>query len=130
MYNWYAINDPRGFAPTGWHVATDDEWNFLINYIGGPDVAGGKLKENGTLHWNTPNTGATNEIGFNALPCGWRDFNGKFSSLGDYCGWWSSTSEVGKPSFARLRHIVNNTAIITNNYYDKSAGFSIRLIKD
>jgi uncharacterized protein (TIGR02145 family) len=66
LYNWYAVNDPRGIAPLGFHIPTDAEWNTLATYLGGANVAGGQLKEIGTIHWNSPNTGATNTTNFNA----------------------------------------------------------------
>jgi uncharacterized protein (TIGR02145 family) len=56
LYDWFAISDVRGLSPIGWHIPTDEEWNKLINYLGGDERAGGKLKENGTLHWLNPNT--------------------------------------------------------------------------
>jgi uncharacterized protein (TIGR02145 family) len=68
IYNWYAVNDPRGLAPLGWHIATSDEFETLRNALGGSAVAGGKLKTAGTGRWISPNTGATNESGFSALP--------------------------------------------------------------
>lgn len=70
LYNWYAVNDPRGLAPEGWHIPTDAEWIALIDYLGGTNVAGGKMKQIGTVHWISPNLGATNESGFSALPGG------------------------------------------------------------
>jgi uncharacterized protein (TIGR02145 family) len=93
-------------------------------------VTGGKLKESGTANWISPNTGATNAIEFSAFQGGWRDFNGKFSSIGNYCGWWFSSIEHGNNTHALQRHILNNNMAIINNYYDKAAGFSVRLIKD
>ena len=60
LYNWYAVNDPRGLAPMGWHVPTDAEWTTLSTSLGGDAAAGGAMKETGTTHWTTPNTGATN----------------------------------------------------------------------
>ena len=83
LYNWYAVNDIRNIAPEGWHVPTDEEWKELEMYLGMSQTEaddtgyrgtneGGKLKEAGTTHWETPNTGATNETGFSALPGGCR----------------------------------------------------------
>ena len=71
LYNWYAVNDPRGLAPAGWHVPSDAEWTELINCLGGEDVAGGKMKAVSAL-WYSPNTGATNSSGFTGLPGGYR----------------------------------------------------------
>src|ERR1035437_4904310 len=70
LYNWYAVNDPRGLAPTGWHVPSDAEWTTLSTCLGGNAVAGGAMKETGTTHWTSPNTGATNSSGFTGLPGG------------------------------------------------------------
>jgi uncharacterized protein (TIGR02145 family) len=81
LYNWYAVNDPRGLAPEGWHVSSDEEWKELTNFIGGEELAGGKMKEAGTEHWNNPNLGASNESAFSALPGGWRSIDGTFSSI-------------------------------------------------
>ncbi len=70
LYNWHTVADSRNIAPTGWHVPSDAEWAILIEYLGGSDVAGGKLKETGTTHWYNPTTEATNESGFTGLPGG------------------------------------------------------------
>lgn len=91
LYNWYAVNDPRGLAPAGWHVPSYDEWMVLHNNIGGENHAGGKLKEVGTEHWLNPNVGATDEVGFTALPGGERQNDGKFRALKMDGFWWSST---------------------------------------
>lgn len=93
LYNWHAVNTGK-LCPAGWHVPTNIEWTALVNYIGGKDVAGGKLKEVGNAHWLDTNEGATNEYGFTALPGGFRS-----NGLGDatflsirYSGWfWTST---------------------------------------
>ena len=87
LYNWYAVNDPRGLAPTGWHVPSDAEWTTLETTLGGDPVAGGKMKVAGTTRWTTPNTGATNESGFAGLPGGTRNNNGTFSNVGSN-GYW------------------------------------------
>jgi uncharacterized protein (TIGR02145 family) len=70
LYNWYAVADPRGLEPKGWHVASDTEWETLVEYLGGEEDAGWKIKEMGTAHWDSPNTAVTNESGFCALPGG------------------------------------------------------------
>ncbi|MBK8503743.1 MAG: fibrobacter succinogenes major paralogous domain-containing protein [Saprospiraceae bacterium] len=103
LYNWYAVNDGRGLCPTGWHVPTDAEWTTLTGLLGGLSVSGGPMKEAGTAHWNSPNTGATNSRGFTGLPGGLRIFNGTFSALGNVGYWWSS-SESG--ANARYRGLV------------------------
>ncbi len=128
LYNWYSINDSRNIAPIGWHVPTDAEWTALDNYLGGTSVAD-KLKETGTSHWSSPNTGATNESGFTALPGGTRHSDGTFNDIRDYGHWWSST-EYG-PSVAWGREMNYNSSIFSSNfYYSKDAGFSVRCIKD
>ena len=91
LYNWYAVNDPRGLVPAGYHVPTNTDWINLINYLGGDLVAGGPLKEAGTVHWTSPNVGATNSSGFTGLPGGFRDTAGAFQSINDISYWWTST---------------------------------------
>lgn len=68
LYNWFAAYSTNNIAPKGWHVPTLDDWTTLITYLGGIDIAGGKLKETGISHWHTPNECANNESGFTALP--------------------------------------------------------------
>ena len=68
LYNWFAVADPRHVCPTGWHEPTDAEWTTLTDYLGGEEVAGGKMKSAGTQYWIGPNTDATNESGFSGLP--------------------------------------------------------------
>lgn len=81
----------KGLCPDGWHIPTDAEWTTLTTYLGGESVAGGKMKETGTAHWLFPNTGATNESGFTALPGGYRNMSGGFGPLGNYASFYSST---------------------------------------
>jgi uncharacterized protein (TIGR02145 family) len=91
MYNWEAVNTDK-LCPLGWHVPTDAEWTTLTNYLGGESIAGGKLKEAGTIHWNNPNTEATNETIFTALPGGIRIDDGTFDKVEQIGFWWSSTT--------------------------------------
>ncbi len=128
LYNWYAVNDPRGLAPTGWHVATDVEWTTLETTLGGDPVAGGKMKVAGTTSWTTPNTGATNESGFAGLPGGTRNLDGAFSSVGSYGGWWSS-SEVDT-TFAWFRYLYYGYGSIFRDGSNGQNGFSVRCLRD
>jgi len=128
LYNWYAATDSRNIAPTGWHVPTDAEWTTLSTYLGGESVAGGKLKEIGFLHWETPNTGATNETGFNASGSGKRLSDGSFADLTYNWYSWSSTSKNSTKSW--IRNINYNQNSIGNESEGKEIGNSIRLIKD
>lgn len=128
LYNWYAVNDSRKIAPAGWHVASLEEWEVLIDYLGGEDVAGGKLKERGNDHWEG-NTGSTNEFGFTALPGGGRYQYGVYNLLGYLAYWWSSTEH----STTRAKHLGitwNNQSISTFSPAEKYFGYSVRCVKD
>lgn len=94
LYNWYAVNDRRGLCPAGWHIASHDEWMSLTDNLGGEEIAGGKLKEAGTDHWESPNENATNESGFTALPGGGRYYSGGFYGIGRYGDFWTSTGRM------------------------------------
>lgn len=127
LYNWYAVNTGK-LCPTGWHVPTDTEWTTFINYLGGEDAAGGKLKEIGIAHWQSPNEGATNESGFTALPSGFRGFNGTFGNIG-YSGlWWSATNDDANKAWLRDMFYGNSVVNRSNRY--KGNGFSVRCVKD
>ncbi|MDD5529167.1 MAG: fibrobacter succinogenes major paralogous domain-containing protein [bacterium] len=129
LYNWYAVNDPRGLAPEGWHIPTDDEWTILTNCLGGEDIAGGKLKENCTTLWWSPNTGATNKSGFSALPGGHRgDNNGAFGVIGNGGYWWSATEFNATYAWSRLMYY--DYANVYRKGYNKKYGFSIRCVKN
>jgi len=94
MMKYIDLNHVQGFCPSGWHIPTEREWEILINYLGGYEMAGGMLKEAGTAHWKNPNTGATNSGGFTALPAGWgiyTDIDQSFIDSGKSCTFWSST---------------------------------------
>jgi uncharacterized protein (TIGR02145 family) len=129
MYNWYAAADSRNPAPAGWHVPSDEDWTTLMNYLGNVNVAGGKMKETGTAHWSSPNTGATNSSGFTALPGGYRyTDNGSFRQMTMDADWWSTT-EVDT-TYAWFRNIYYNAASSGRYYYKKQNGFSIRCVMD
>ena len=128
LYNWYAVSDSRNIAPTGWHVPTDLEWKNYFLSLGGESVAGGKLKETGTLHWKSPNTGATNETRFTALPGGWRDYKGTFGSIGLDCDFWSSTDSSSDDAWGH--NMILTSSSVFRNSYSKHFGFSIRCVKD
>lgn len=128
LYNWYTVNDARGLAPTGWHIPTSIEWQTLINYAGGQQVAGAKLKEVGIVHWNEDNYNSTNQYCFTGLPGG--NTTGSFIYLGQYGYWWSSsTVQVGLTTQPNSVGLSNNpTAAVGNDEY--YAGHSVRCIKD
>lgn len=129
LYNWYAVNDSRGLAPEGWRVASDADWTTLTSYLGGLEVAGGKLKEAGTSHWASPNTGATNQSGFYALPGGWRmNANGTFYYINQSGNWWTATSGSNS-AVAWSRYILNTDAKAYREEYSKENGFSVRCVK-
>lgn len=130
LYNWYAAIDPRNLAPAGWHVPTIEEWAVLIEYLGGEDVAGGKVKENGTIHWREPNTGATNETGFTALPGGSRSETGYFIPVGEEAVWWSTSEDSQFSQSAQGAYTLFFVPSLRKCFGYKTAGFSIRCIKD
>ncbi|MCX6306896.1 MAG: fibrobacter succinogenes major paralogous domain-containing protein [Bacteroidetes bacterium] len=127
LYNWYAVETGK-LAPYGWHIPTDAEWDTLASTLGGELIAGGKLKEKGTLHWQSPNTGATNETGFFALPGGIRFTNGTFFNLGNV-GIWGSATESDTAS-AWCRFMSCSSGSMNSSPSGKSTGFSVRCIRD
>ncbi len=129
LYNWYAINDPRGIAPQGWHVPTDLEWGILATYLGGESLAGGPLKETGILNWYEPNSGATNSTGFTALPGG-AEFDASSSGFAQGASgfWWSKTENNFNESWCRI--LVSNSNSVSRSSRNKKHGFSVRLVKD
>jgi uncharacterized protein (TIGR02145 family) len=128
LYNWFAIDDSSTIAPTGWHVPSDSEWQILVDFLGGDSIAGGKMKETGTTHWNSPNTGATNESGFTALPGGTRNYAGGYGALRSVANLWSSTeSGSGNALYLALRFDVLEAY---HPSYDMRSGFSVRCVRD
>jgi len=127
LYNWHTINSGK-LCPSGWHVPDNDDWTTLVNFLGGEAAAGGKLKETGTAHWNSPNTGATNESGFTALPGGFRFGHGLFDGFGWHCIFWSSTEYNSDYAWGYAVTFDNNSVGKGGN--NKMEGFSIRCIRD
>jgi uncharacterized protein (TIGR02145 family) len=133
LYNWHAVVDSRNLCPDGWHIPSDNEWDILTTYLGGQSIAGGKLKEAGTLHWNSPNTGATNETNFTALPGGLRKTYSTipFQGISEHGYYWTSTEEGNNYAYFRILNYTS-TSITTmfgyNNY--KTDGMSVRCIQD
>jgi uncharacterized protein (TIGR02145 family) len=139
LYNWYAVNDPRGLCPTGWHVPSQAEWSILISYLGGSGIAGGKMKAAGTSYWNTPNGNASNLSGFTAFPGGSRHYFGPFSDLQNKGYFWSSTASTpnedkelwrSDSSWSRNLNFSNGSVENNVNLNLYQSGFSVRCIKD
>ncbi len=128
LYNWYAVNDPRGLVPIGWHIPSTFEWEELSEYLGGENIAGAKLKEKGITHWAYPNEGATNESGFSALPGCDRLFNGDFSSIGFGGYWWSATDITSQVALGRYLYYDSINMSLTDFF--KVSGMSVRCIKN
>jgi uncharacterized protein (TIGR02145 family) len=127
IYNWYTVNT-LDICPDGWHVPSDTEWAVLIDFLGGVSIAGGKLKESGNLHWENPNTGATNEFNFSALPAGYRSINGIFSNIKKNGYWWSSSEAGTLGGWARSVSYQNPFVIRGDD--NRPTGFSVRCVKD
>jgi uncharacterized protein (TIGR02145 family) len=141
LYNWLAAmagsassnSNPsgvQGVCPTGWHLPSDAEWTQLTDYLGGASVAVGKLKETGTVHWNSPNTGATNETGFTALPGGYRNYRGAFGDFGRLGYWWSATKFELHSDYAWIRYMYFDYSNVFRDAYYKESGFSVRCVRD
>ena len=125
LYNWYAVNTGK-LCPTGWHVPTSTDWSTLATTLGGGSYAGGKLKETGTTHW-TNNNGASDLVGFTALPGGRRKHDGTFEYIGTKSMWWTSTING---TFANYKSIVNTSVSLGGSYDNHKNGYSVRCVKD
>lgn len=130
LYNWYAVKDPRGLAPTGWHIPDTTEWAQLFDSLGGYAIAGGKLKA--TTYWDSPNTGATNSSGFTAFPAGIRFGFGYFDYIGKVNYFWSSmptdTTATSVQAYSFLLYF--NNAAVEKNSNNNINGLSVRCVKD
>ena len=133
LYNWYAINDPRGLAPTGWHIPTDTEWTALTTFLGGTNAAGIKMRDLGDL-WSASAVLATNQAGFSAIPGGYgyltytyTPADQPFNSIGDVAFWWSATAANTNAAYS-LNVNLNNS--VTRGSVLKKTALSVRCVKN
>lgn len=126
LYNWFAVNDPRGLAPKGFHIPSKAEWERLVEFLGGQQVAGKKLKCD--AGW-PDNGNGTNEVGFCGLPGGMRHYTGYFSSVTKYGRWWTTTEL--EPFYAWQYYLLSTDNAIGwySSDFGKGAGMSVRCIK-
>jgi len=127
MMNYDTVPGSQGICPAGWHLPTDAEWETLMAYLGGDSIAAGKMKETGTTHWASPNTAATNESGFTALPGGYRYYSGTLF-ITDYAVFWSSSESLTTNAWYWL--VQFNYAYVTRRAYTKENGYSVRCVKN
>ena len=128
FYNWYAVQTNK-ICPAGWHVPSDSEWTALTDFLGGESTAGGKLKEAGTMHWDSPNTGATDESGLTLLPGGFRGAQGVCYFIGYWGQFWTSTSPF--ESVAYYRMMAADSETVDNgkgNAIQRLCGLSVRCV--
>jgi uncharacterized protein (TIGR02145 family) len=143
LYNWYAVMDPRGLAPKGWHIPTNEEWIALGAALGGAKQAGGRMKTIGTIEagnglWKSPNKNATNSSGFSAVPTGERGPDGVFDGMGLRARWWTTNNWEGDPFnlYSLNTTIYGSQAILFNSTgenvdsYNVLAGLAVRCVKD
>jgi uncharacterized protein (TIGR02145 family) len=126
LYNWYAVSSGK-LCPTGWHVSFA-EYLALFENLGGQYVAGGKLKEAGTTHWSSPNTGGDNSSGFTAVPGGYRDWHGVFKSLGEESRFWDLT--IDNPDDAMHWDLYYNSSLAGFTNDSRTVGYSVRCVRD
>ena len=133
LYNWYAVNDPRGLAPQGWHIATSDELATLRTTLGGSTVAGAKMKT--TTRWTTPiplykGAGATNESGFSGLPGSYRDSDGTFFNFIGQEGYWWTATEFNTTIAYHYQLGKDFDNAVWGKILNKKRGFSVRCVRD
>jgi uncharacterized protein (TIGR02145 family) len=125
LYNWPAVMT-AGICPSGWHIPSDGEFTELTDFLGGEGVAGGKMKEAGYDHWNSPNAGATNSSGFTGLPGG-ASYSGGFYYNGSYGFWWSASES---DSYSWVRELDAGSDSVFRDYFYREAGLSARCVRD
>lgn len=118
----------QGVCPEGWHLPSHSEWNILVGYLGWTEEAGGKLKETETEHWSAPNTGATNEFGFTALPGGLLTETGAFANYSVNGFWYSASDYTADRAWGVL--LSNNNKELGFNGLTKDYAFYVRCVKD
>jgi len=131
LYNWYAVNDPRGLAPEDWKIPSNEDWRHLSNFLGGEEVAGKKMKS--TNGWNSDegkSGNGTNESGFSGLPGGDRNINGDFGDIGYGGTWWSSTVDTSEGSDAWFWGLAYFRGYFGGHFIYKSNGYSVRCLRD
>ena len=130
VYKWYAVNDPRGLAPLGYHMPTDAEFITLSNCMGGDTIAGKHLKQIGFATWDNysgiPNIAATNMGKFTALPGGERALNGVFRMIGLMADFWSSVQFNNLELVTRSRLIEFYKSRFYRSGANKSTDYSVR----
>ena len=129
LYNWFAVNDPRGLAPEGWKIPADEDWDKLRTYLG---ISSGGKKIKSTEGWKN-NENGTGETGFNGIPAGFRDYDGSFTMIGAECYCWSSTNS--DPSnddspWASCRYLSYKDSYLHKHNMSKGAGLSVRCIRN
>jgi uncharacterized protein (TIGR02145 family) len=129
MMNYSSTIGAQGICPNGWHIPSFDEYDLMITFLGGSSSAGGKLKETGLAHWKTPNTGATNESGFTALPGGVRTLGGSVSALTEKGFFWISQTGVEDWGYMIMLEY-NYASVLHGSATDKSNGLSVRCLRD
>ena len=125
LYNWYAVNDPRGLAPNGYHIPTDVEWTILTDNLGGESVASKKIKN--SSGWQN-NVNGTNSSGFAGLPGGNRYYNGTFIGIGIQGVWWSSAEYSSSLAWFCNLYYDYSVVLMVNDY--KTSGISVRCLRD
>lgn len=127
LYSWQTA---RKACPKGWRLPSDVDWQTLVEYLGGPVVAGGKMKEAGAAHWKSPNTGANNGSGFSALPAGYY-YDGKFYDMGSSASFWSSTASGSENHYVWHRFLFHSiSAVYRYRYSYTKFGYSVRCVRD
>lgn len=125
LYNWHAVNTGK-LAPEGWRVPSNEDWNKMLNYLGGANVCGFKLKNND--HWLHPSPANTNSTGFTALPAGWRDYSGTFYEIGEETGFWAN-NDWGQSASTYFLY-GPYAAVHFEHKLNKNVAFSVRCIRD